>query len=403
MPHAQAAPIRIETPDDWQRLVERNLTTVLDPMVYRAGEIFLRGRSGSALGNAPTVPLEESRAWDFLDKNLLALGFFLDALILNERLPIFNYGDTFDMRLNFDQRSFAAFNDAAQPVIEPVDVAWGAYMPIKHKVLAKLRADLQGEGRGPWLPAAEAMSIVNELSHVEFQWDIAMGPELEALLPTEVDRHLGRFLLGGMIFAEYADLMKSEHWLQPKRASLFVQATTGGGGPKRDDESKLFEWLAKRFDLPMLNTWQPTFLHHVLERAKTLRDVPVIVGQLRKSGAVRDYRAWRTQALDEWRRLGGLTQQSLRTMERLKAALTARSGTGAAAADAAVAIVETAVKQSADSAAKAVAKTAPLFAGVLDPLLPGRRHVKLLANSAHARGRYPHIERSVRSLWDGGY
>ena len=59
-----------------------------------------------------------------------------------------------------------------------------------------------------------------------------------------------------------------------------------------------------------------------------------------------------------------------------------------------------AVKQSPESAAKAVAKTAPLFGWVLNEL-PGRRHVKLLADSAHARGRYPHIERRVRSLWDG--
>jgi hypothetical protein len=122
MAQAATTPIRIEDPADWQRLIERNLTTVLDPMVYRAGEIFLRGRSGRALGNAPAVPLQEQRAWDFLDKNLLALGFFFDALILNEHLPIFNYGDTFDMHLNFEQRSFAAFNEADQAIIEPVDV-----------------------------------------------------------------------------------------------------------------------------------------------------------------------------------------------------------------------------------------------------------------------------------------
>jgi hypothetical protein len=226
-----------------------------------------------------------------------------------------------------------------------------------------------------------------------------MGAELEALLPSELDRRLGRFILGGMIFGQYADRMQSEHWLQPKRASLFVQATTGGGAPNRDDERKLFESLAKEFNLPALNTWQPTFLHYVLEHAETLRDIPRMVNRLRKSGAVRDYRAWRTQALNEWRSSGGLTQQSLRTVDRLKTVLTTRSGSFAATADAGVALVETAVKQSPESAAKAVAKTAPLFHWVLNAL-PGRRHVKLLADSAHARGRYPHIERRVRSLWD---
>ena len=395
------APARVEDEASWRGLVERRLTTVLDPMVYRAGEIFLRGRSGRAIGNAPAVPLDEARAWDFLDKNLLSLGFFFDALILNERLPIFNYGDTFDMHLNFEERSFAVFNDADHPVIEPVDVGWGAYMPIKQEALAALRATLEGRGAqgGPWLPAGEARSILDELSHVEFQWDIAMGPELDALLPSEADRRLGRFLLGGMIFGKYADRMQSEHWLQPKRARLFVQATTGGAAPGRDDEMKLFEWLAKTYNLPALSTWQPTFLHLLLERAKTLRDFPAIVRDLRRSGPVRDYRAWRTQAMHEWRRDGGLTRDTLKTLERLKAALAAPGISLGAATDAGVAIVETVVKQSPDSAAKAVGKALPLFGWVLDKV-PGRRHVKLLADSAHARGRYPHIERRVRSLWD---
>jgi hypothetical protein len=371
-------------------------------MVFRAGEIFLRGRSGRALGNAPAVPLDEARAWDFLDKNLLALGFFFDALILNERLPLFNYGDTFDMHLNFEQRSFAVFNDAARPAIEAVDVAWGAYMPIKEKALAALRARLgarEGGGGGHLLPEEEARSIVSELSHVEFQWDIALGPEIEALLPDDVDRRVGRFLLGGMIFGEYAQQLLSEHWLQPKRASLFVQATVGQGAPTREDEQQLFQWLARTYQLPTLLCWQPTFLHHVLDRAKTLQDIPKVIKKLRGSGAVTDYRAWRAQAVDEWRKRGGMSENTERTIHRLKQALTQRGVGYAAASDAGVALVEAVAKPTPAAAAKAVAKTVPLFGWVLDAL-PGRRHVKLLASAAHARGRYPHIERSLRSLWD---
>lgn len=401
MTEVSGASIVINNDEDWSRLIDRRLTTVVDPMVFRAGEIFMQGRSGKALGSAPAIPLDPARAWDFLDKNLLALGFFLDALILNEHLPLFNYGDTFDMHLNFEQRSFAAFNDATKPAFIPVNVTWNAYMPIKERVLAALRSGMRNrdENGGPWLPLDEAQAISDELSHVEFQWDITMGPELEALLPTELDRRLGRFLLGGMIFGEYADRMKSEHWLQPKRARLFVQAITSGRAPDRQDEQKLFEWLAQKYQLPALSCWQPTFLHYVLTQAKSLHEVLRIVNKLRRSDPVLDYRAWRTQALDQWRKKGGLEPDSLRTIERLKRALTSAGGGYAAASDAGVAWVETAVKQSPDSAAKAVAKTAPLFSWVLDAL-PGRRHVKLLANSVHARGRYPHIERSVRNLWE---
>ena len=398
---ANHAPIDIRNAEDWNRLIDRKLTTVVDPMVFRAGEIFMRGRSGKALGDAPAVPLKPERAHDFLDKNVLALGFFFDALILNDQLPLFNYGDTFDMRLNFDQRSFAAFNDAATPALVPVNVTWSAYMPIKERVLAALKANMgsRNESGGPWLPHDEAQAIGDELSHVEFQWDIGLGQELEALLPTDLDRRLGRFLVGGMIFGEYADRMKSEHWLQPKRARLFVQALTGGRAPDRQDEAKLFEWLAQKYQLPTLNCWQPTFLHYILGQAKSLRDIPRIVDKLRRSGPVVDYRAWRAEALSEWRTKGGLNEKSLKTIERLKHALTSAGGGLAAAGDAGVAWVETAVKQSPETAAKAVQKTAPLFSWVLDAL-PGRRHVKLLANSLHARGRYPHIERGVMHLWE---
>lgn len=400
MAEVNSTTIDIANNQDWDKLIDRKLTTVVDPMVFRAGEIFMRGSSGKAIGDARRVPLQPERARDFLDKNLLALGFFFDALILNDQLPVFNYGDTFDMRLNFDQRSFTAFNDAATPALVPVDVNWTAYMPIKERALAALKANMSSpnESGGPWLPHDEAQAISNELSHVEFQWDIALGPELEALLPTELDRRLGRFLLGGLIFGEYADHMKSEHWLQPKRARLFVQALTSGRAPDRQDEEQLFAWLAQKYQLPALSCWQPTFLHYILEQAKSLRDIPRIVDKLRRSGPVVDYRAWRAEVLNEWRTKGGVNEKSLKTIERLKHALTTTGGGLAAAGDAAVAWVETAAKQSPESAAKAVQKSIPLLSWMLDAL-PGRRHVKLLANSLHARDRYPHIERSVMHLW----
>lgn len=400
---ASPGPIRIESDGDWALLTRRGLTTVLDPMVFRAGEIFLRGRSGRALGAGPDVPLDEARAWDFLDKNLLALGFFLDALILNERLPLFNYGDTFDQHLNFEQRSFAAFNDADRPAIETVDVAWSAYMPIKQGALDTLTQQLGADrpAAGGALTQAEAQSIVDELSHVEFQWDVGLGPELEQRLASDLDRRLGRFLLGGMIFGGYADRLQSEHWVQPKRARLLVQATAGNGAPTRDDEQQLFAWLAARYELPALTTWQPTFLHRVLQEATSLRDVPRIVARLRASGAVADYRAWRAEALSEWRQHGGIREGTARTIERLKRALTAPTTAGGAlglAADASVAWVEATAAPTPASVVRA-GRTAWPLVEQMRGLVPGHRHVKLLAESAHARGRYPHIERSVRTLW----
>lgn len=403
MPTSSDSTIHVRDVDDWNRLIRRNLTTVVDPMVFRAGEIFLRGRSGQAFGSSPAVPIKESQAWDFLDKNLLALGFFFDALILNEQLPIFNYGDTFDVYLNFAERSFAALNDSDQPALAPVNVHWDAYMPIKQRAIAVLRDRLRHQEQcgGPWLPTKEAQAVVDELSQTEFQWDISMGADLEGLLPTDLDRRLGRFLLGAMIFGEYADRMQSEHWLQPKRAGLFARAVGGGDAPSRESEQQLFEWLAQKFELPALSCWQPTFLHHILAQAKSLNDVPKIINRLRGSGAVRDYRNWRSQALQEWRIKGGVEKRSLRTIERLKQVLTTRGPDFSGASDAAVAWIETVTKVTPENVAKAVVKSAPLTSWILNAL-PGRRHVKLLADSAHAQGRYPHIKRSVSHLWTSG-
>ena len=362
MTQADRPSIEITQDADWRRLIDRNLTTVVDPMVLRAGEIFMRGRSGQAFGGAPMSPLDAAAAENFLDKNLLALGFFFDALILNDQLSVFNYGDSYDMHLDFTQRSFAVFNDAGIPALVPVNVTRDAYLPIKQRALTALRIGMGTHDAtgGPWLPLAEAQAISNELADAEYRWNIALGPELDALLPTDLDRQLGRFLLGGMIFGEYADHLQSEHWLQPKRARLFAQVVTGGRTPDRNDEEQLFAWLAQKYQLPALSCWQPTFFHAVLAKATSLRDIPRLVDTLRRSRAVADYCAWRTQALAQWRTKGGLDAQSLKTIERLRKALTTNGSNFAGAGDAGVAWVETAVKWSPDSAAKAVAKTVPI-------------------------------------------
>jgi hypothetical protein len=215
----EAIPIASDT--DWQTLVDKKLTTVIDPMVFRAGEMFMRGRSGSAFG-AAGKSLPEDQAWGFLNKNMLAIGFFFDALVLNERLPIFNYGDTFDKHLNFASRSFSAFSDSNGTVIQPVDVHYAAYMPIKNMMTEKLATHFSG--RSPAVADKTAKDIFCELADAEYAWNISLGPKSHALFSAEDDRRLAQFLLGGMIFGQYAERLCSEHWLQPKRAALYVEA-----------------------------------------------------------------------------------------------------------------------------------------------------------------------------------
>jgi hypothetical protein len=392
--------------DDFQSLVAGQLSTVVDPMVFRAGEVFLQGRKGLQ------GSLSEEGAWDFLDKNLEALRFFFDALILNERLPVFNYSDTFDHEANFDARAFRVLRDASkQEVLTPVEVQYDVYMAVKRNAVERLEKKIcrPGDQTTPWIDADLAESIIRELSQSAYRWEIGLGsPRIEAELKTDQDRALARFLLGGMVFGQYADLMDSEHWLQPKRSRLFVQATVERDATKSEDERRLFERLGSQYRLPFGRAWQPTFMHYILARADKREDIPTLVARLRHSGAVRDYRAWRHTAIGEWRRKGGISQESLATIHRLRMAL-AGEGITDQMGETSVSWVETAGALAAATeptmavvagVAKTVIKTAPPAWDYVQGLLPGRRHVKLLAESIRLRQQYPHIEKAVKTLWN---
>lgn len=402
--------IRIERFDDFAMLARDRLGTVVDPMVFRAGELFLRGRKG--LRQQPRqLPLDDEAAWDFLDKNLEALRFFFDVLVLHEHLPLFNYSDTFDRDANFDERSLAVINQASQDaVLVPVNVQYGTYAAVKMRAVEKLGEHLARAGGDTraWADPALASSIARELSRSGYRWE-PRSPEIEAELATEQDRVLVRFLLGGMIFGQYADLMDSEHWLQPKRARLFVRATIDGGPVPLDDERQLFERLGTQYRLPFGRRWQPTFLHYILARANTRADIPGIVAKLRKSGAVKDYRAWRARAIAEWQRKGGISAETEDVVKGIKAALGAQGVGVEDVQDATVAWVDTAAAAAAapeptaalvGGAAAAVLKTAPPAWDFVRGLWPGRRHVKLLAESLRMRQHYPQIERAVATLWN---
>lgn len=410
MTQERADRIVIEHVDDFKILVDQKLSTVVDPMVFRAGEIFLRGLAALNRGDDQSS-LTRDGAWEFLERNIPALGFFIDAAILNERLPLFNYAETFEHDKNFDARSFAAINEEAkESVLMPVDVSFGIYLDIKKTVIKQLeqRLDQGGPAGGKWVDPDLAKSIVSELSQSDYRWDLSLGAVIEDALPTHQDRQIGRFLLGGMIFSQYADYMQSEHWLQPKRSKLFAQAMTGA--THIEDEQQLFEWLSQQFKLPFCKTMQPTFLHLVLSKAKKRSDIPKIIARLRESGAVKDYRGWRAQALEEWRTRGGISEHSVKTIKDLKGALTDKGINADEVREAGIAWVETAAAAAAASgeptatmvagvATAALKTTAPAY-GFIKSILPGHRHVKLMADSIHLRELYPRIERSVKTLWE---
>lgn len=182
--------ITIAETSDWKKLHEQGLETVVDPMVFRCGELFLKGASDV---------LKPDDTWDLLTKNLHAMAIFFDSLILNEKLPVFNYGDTFDMRLDFDQCMLTRINDYDE-VFNDVAVEYGAYHEVKTAALTELMKVYEGPHK---ISPNLAREVSDELSAAEHQWNPSLG-ELEHKLQSEKEKQLAAFLLGGLIFGGYA-------------------------------------------------------------------------------------------------------------------------------------------------------------------------------------------------------
>jgi hypothetical protein len=128
---------------DWQVIGRGDV--VIDPLVLRYGEVFLQGRTAAG---------ERADAkWRAIANDVGGLVLFLDQVVLRERIPVFNYGATFDMGLNLSERVLARVNDREEILIE-VDVQYGPYMEAKAAALemvtelfAEDRASLEGLGQ----------------------------------------------------------------------------------------------------------------------------------------------------------------------------------------------------------------------------------------------------------------
>jgi hypothetical protein len=259
--------ITISKQEDWQNLSMQGLNIVVDPMVFRCGELFLNGVKGTE------APIETH---EVLTKNVHALGMFFDSIILNEKIPVFNYGDTFDAMLNFDQRTLTRINDY-EDVLFDIDVDYGPYHEVKTAALDELLKLYKGPNK---IKESMASDIVKELSVVGYSWKPSIGlgsglnPSIEYLeneLLSETEKTLAAYLLGGLIFGGYAQQMEAEHILQPKRSRILLALSFGSESADYTLEDQLFDELKKRAsthyeDLP----WMPTFFPYLLSKADSL-------------------------------------------------------------------------------------------------------------------------------------
>lgn len=229
-------------------------------------------------------------------------------------------------------------------------------------------------------------------------------------MQTEQEKALIRFLFGGLLFGMYANRTGAAHLLQPKRSRLYLAASLGETTQDCGNEEALFAEMKRRveqitgsketmYEIEAL----PPFLPYLLEQnPKSSMDLLKKALELRKKGAVRDYREWRTKLIREWRKYGRIDLTYEKDIKELSRAVVHEidpqkdhSSEGQIAMKATlvglVPVAEIGIQRE-------VALNA--LWGWFTEKLPGHRHSKLLMRMVIANYAYgQNIDRHLKTLW----
>jgi hypothetical protein len=377
--------VTIAQPDDWSAIANLG-GPVVDPMIVRCGEIFLRGAAGAR---------DPGAAWDLLTKNIHALGMFFDRLILDKQIPVFNYADTFDIDQNFNARALSQVN-ATEEILVDVDVRYDAYREVRGAALAELKKRFdKGEAR---VDAAEAHNILGELTASGYAW----YPQLDdVVVRNDGERRLAAFILGGLIFGTYAQRAGTDHLMQPKRSRLFL-ALSLEQKSSRAAEEYLFKNLGALVGRPTDDVpYTPTFFPLLLGRSAGPAELLTNALELRQSSEVQDYREWLHAALTDFNTNGRIPIARAREVGRIATAIQGKlAGFPAPRVEIKMTVTDVAAVK---PPGIGVDLTAPAKAawGWFVEQLPGKRHRKLLTRAIIADREYVELDRRVRTVWSG--
>jgi hypothetical protein len=382
--------LMITDPADWQLI--RPGDVVVDPLVLRYGEIFLGGRGGAG---------ERAEAkWRAIANDVGGLLLFFDQVVLRERIPIFNYGDTFDMGLNLSERVLARVNEYEEILVE-VDVQYLPYAQAKSVAIEQVK-ELFNEKRA--LPDDLAREIIRHLSVFEYDWN----PNVDALgLETEKERRLAAFLVGGLVFGAYAQQTGAPHVLQPKRSRLFTAVSLKSENASDAFESKLFRDLARVIhemggtveNMPILS-FMPLLLSRGNAR-ETPADVLARALAFRSLPAVRDYRAQLAALFAEWADEGSISQETRRSVKGLTDRVARELGIAKdelVSAKLNAAQLGTGGLSAIDASVDLRQGTKRLWGWVF-PGLINRGSRKLLTRATAAQSEYVDIAKALRNRW----
>jgi hypothetical protein len=277
----------INGPEDWE-----GIGLVVDPFVYRIGQLFLDGKAADA-----------DARWEAITSDLGALVSFFDLVVLHDRLPAFNYSDTFDMHLSFADGLGRVLNADGDKTVLHIDVDYSQFMNTKRAALDQLQQRLD---EGVVVAREIAGKIKASLAAIKYEWE----PGLDGLQLSDDDQMLAaRFLLGQLTFAGYAQQSGAAHVLAPTRARFLAAAGVGAHSADDDAEAEIYREIGRRVAAGGAGwrddelAWTPSFLPIVIKKMNPFRDGPDVlltrVKELRESKAVSRYRDLRASLMSE--------------------------------------------------------------------------------------------------------
>jgi len=376
--------ILVDAPKDF---VQIEGLPILDPLIYRSAEVFLEGKS--------RAPPDGPRIWDDgLSKNLDSLSAFIDAIVFEEQLPVFDYEVTFPADGYWSRRRFVELcnGETQAQVLVPVRVRGDAYTQSKDEAMRLLDQSRRH------VPEQLKQDIFGELTALDYQWRPDLSRWDEGLPDSE--QALLRFLLGSHLFGAYAVQNSGIHVSHAKRARLQVavalQAKSGSYlfedalyAQLRTVIDELKERIQIEYELPSVPTVLPWLL---LQEPDSPEDVVVKAMRLRGKMEVKDYRTMR-KSIQAQLRKGKNPIDELRDLSRI-AAVTRRTLEAEAPPK-----LELGLSVSSDGPSLETTVSFNKLATWLYQRWPGRRYRKLLTRLAVAEAQWRSMTNSLHRLW----
>lgn len=277
----------------WDELVRADLGLVVDPLIYRIGQFFLEGEN--------TAGTQSEARWNTISQDLTSLVTFLDMIVLYDRLPAFNYADTY---ADFGIVSLQdALNRYGEKVLFHVDVEHDVYRQVKASAVMQLEQLL---ANGPFISSAAASSTLATLTAVQYDWQPGLE-QLETRLADSGERRLARFLLGELVFSGYAQLTGSPHIVAPRRSAFLVAAGLQETDVDALSEPAIYDELRRRIRdageswRDVEAPWTPSFVPYLLSKMNVYQQGPDELVKraldLRENKAIQRYRTLRRELL----------------------------------------------------------------------------------------------------------